>query len=158
MLGKGLIGIEVTASGGSMADKNGNKITIDANQVTGFINGTSKDLNNKTLGFGMSVLHEYRHTKHGGGYEHSFEIGLGMGKQKIDMPDIIGNTIRRELSTGTGTNYGQRTNYSPYIVGGYEWHAFSVETDNGLKTAEKTHNPGLIPTTNIIRGQSRPGL
>ena len=36
----------------------GNIMLIDAGQINDFISGTSSDLDNRTLGFGMTFLHE----------------------------------------------------------------------------------------------------
>jgi len=94
-----------TRTGGMFGD---NGISLDFNQIGNFIAGT-KGVDNRTLGWGMTFLHEAMHTAVGGSYRDPFLYGLNIG-----MPDIIGNAIRREL----GPEWGQRVTYRYFTLPG----------------------------------------
>jgi RHS repeat-associated protein len=76
-------------------------INIDPNQIDGFIYG-SVNVHEKTLGYGMAVLHELNHTESGGYLKDNFDSGNLTG----DNVDFI-NIIRSEM----GEEWGQRASY-----------------------------------------------
>ncbi len=93
----------------SKADPNAiNEIGLSSKQIQQFIDGAT-NVDSKTLGFGMTFLHESFHTEMGGNLSDDF-IGTG------EVVDIM-NQIRKELNQ-IGYNYGKRTNYTGINVNG----------------------------------------
>src|SRR5690606_16135510 len=80
---------------------------VDVTQVQNWINGTSPQLNNKTMGFGMIFMHEMLHTKVGMGIGHGSEEYTWGGTGKLVN---VMNVIRGQL----GADYGQRESYMGY--------------------------------------------
>ncbi len=74
---------------------------LDNNQINGFINGAT-GVNNKTMGFGMTFLHELDHTALGSGNDDS--KGLGKTGDVVDRMNIIRSQM--------GESWGQRLSYS----------------------------------------------
>jgi RHS repeat-associated protein len=86
---------------GSQADHGGLRMGLDNNQINGFINGAT-GVNNKTMGFGMTFLHELDHTALGSGNDDS--KGLGKTGDVVDRMNIIRSQM--------GESWGQRLSYS----------------------------------------------
>ena len=97
---------EIPVSYGNSSCIDNDKIGLNARQINNFIYG-AKGVDGKTLGFGMTFLHELLHTS--------------VGLNKKDITDNIGtgpivdkmNQIRRELNHN-GFNYGERANYKGF--------------------------------------------
>ncbi len=92
--------------GNSSAPVGGVLINLNAAQINSFING-STNVDSKTLGFGMTFMHEMLHSTFGGGLRDA-PAGSGLGPLGKVVP--IMNIIRGELNS-QGGNYGQRTSY-----------------------------------------------
>ncbi len=116
----------------------GNIMLIDAGQINDFISGTSSDLDNRTMGFGMTFLHELNHTSIGGGLKDDKSAFGNTGAVVNRM-----NTIRGEL----GSSFGQRTSYmglsfsptkNPVFI------PFNMASKNML-------NQGRIPSRGVIK-------
>jgi hypothetical protein len=86
----------------------GNNIWLDPAQIKSFIKG-SVNLDNRTLGWGMTFLHESYHTTLGGNLRDV--IGVGTGNVVDNM-----NIIRAELNA-QGGNFGQRMQYEAMSMG-----------------------------------------
>ena len=102
--------IEV-AGGKKSATDSENSIGINVRQILSFING-SKNVDSRTLGFGMTFLHESFHTNASGNLK---DDPMGTG----DVVDKM-NVIRNELNQ-QGHNFGQRVKYRRYRV---KWSPF----------------------------------
>ena len=90
--------VDVFASLGQGSKGGGLQVGLDPDQINSFLNGASKGLNPKTLGFGITLIHELKHTIIGGGLRDKGRQG----------PVVRGvNIIRSEL----GPSYGQRQSY-----------------------------------------------
>ena len=97
----------VTVAPGKSSGK-GLKIGLSAQEINTMKAG-AHNVSEKTLGYGMTFMHEYLHTEPGGGLvdDHS-DSGIGTG----DVVDKM-NQIRKELNE-QGLNYGIRMNYSSF--------------------------------------------
>jgi RHS repeat-associated protein len=95
-----------TMNGGGSWGK-GNKMSLSIGQIQGFIDGTSKDLNSKTMGFGMVFLHELDHTDLGSKATHSIGEKTVFG--------TVGSTVERmnRIRSQMCSDYGQRMSYMP---------------------------------------------
>ena len=58
---------------------NTNIINFDSSQINSQIASTSDGLNNKTLGYGLTFLHELSHTKVGGSFNDPQDGGFSKG-------------------------------------------------------------------------------
>ena len=96
---------------------NDNRIGINVRQILSFING-SRNLDSRTLGFGMTFLHESFHTKVGGNLK---DDPMGTG----DVVDRM-NVIRNELNQ-QGHNFGQRVRYRSIELNGHQFIPFDKE-------------------------------
>ena len=95
--------VKVFAQNNYLSKGKGNTINIDGNQIDSFITGTSQDLNQSTLGYAMTFLHELGHTSIGGGREDEEKIRYGFPGSNVEYMNII----RAEL----GPDYGVRLSY-----------------------------------------------
>jgi hypothetical protein len=93
-----------------------NMIGLDRKQIDGFTNNSYGNLTPKTIGYGMTFLHELTHTELGGGLRDPGNDQYGTRGQTVNHM----NTIRRELDKNpinkylnNGLNYGQRAQYHP---------------------------------------------
>lgn len=108
-----------------------NVIAMDYKQITSIINNTY-NVDPRTLGWGMSLLHEFLHTKVGGLYSDT--------KLMYKTGDVVPimNRIRSELNA-QGYNYGQRTWYIPVYIQGVPYVPFS-------KAAAGLLSSGMMPS------------
>jgi len=105
-----------------------NKIGLNFQQIEGFINGTV-NMDNRTLGWGMTLMHEINHTNVGGGLQDSpFNPGPVV---------TIMNTIRTELNA-QGGKYGQRLEYYGTPIGSKVYLPFN-------NASQSLINRGIIP-------------
>jgi RHS repeat-associated protein len=89
---------------GSSAPVNGGLINLDPNQISGMMNGAT-NLDSKTLGWGMTFMHESLHSVLGGGMRDHLPAGSETGEVVDRM-----NIVRQELNQ-KGANYGIRKSY-----------------------------------------------
>jgi|GEM_PF-3180029 len=99
--------ITVSPGGRSAAITGTNQIGLNFRQIEGFINGTV-NMDNRTMGWGMTLMHEIQHTNVGGGLP---DAPYNPGPVVTTM-----NTIRSELNA-QGGNYGQRLEYYGAPIG-----------------------------------------
>jgi len=100
--------ITVAAGTTSHVPQGTNTIGLNFKQIENFIIGTV-GMDNRTLGWGMTLMHEINHTKVGGGLR---DTPGNPGPTVTKM-----NTIRSELNA-LGGNYGQRLDYYGTQIGG----------------------------------------
>ena len=134
-------------SGGSQGQ--GLNFQLDINEVNSFVKGASHDLNNKTLGFGLTFAHELLHTDIGLGRLHGNELNAWGKTGRI--VDVM-NVIRGQL----GSDYGQRLSYLALTQDGVTYIPFDTGNRKSLyrrflqlKTplgVGKTRPPFLMPT------------
>jgi hypothetical protein len=121
--------VSVTPRARSGVPEGTNTIGLSFKQIEDFING-SINLDNRTLGWGMTLMHELHHTQVGGGLP---DAPFNPGPVVTQM-----NIIRSELNT-QGGNYGQRLDYVATPIGGNAYLPFN-KVSKGLIRA------GLIPS------------
>jgi len=120
----------VTVSAGvrSVTDGPANAIGLSYSQIDRFIQGTH-GLDNTTLGWGMTFMHEINHTNVGG--------GLPDAPYNPGPVVTIMNTIRSELNA-QGGNYGQRLEYFGTPIGSNIYLPFNSASQSLI-------NGGIIP-------------
>ena len=79
-------------------------IGINVRQIESLIKGASSNLDSRTLGWGLIIIHELTHTAIGGGFKDVHGI-YNTG----DAVDFV-NKIRRELNK-KGYSFGERLQY-----------------------------------------------
>lgn len=100
-------------------------------------------------------MHEYYHTDVGGGFSHGDDVLNHYGN--IDLPDLIGNQIRQEMSIVTGTDWGQRTSYSPLMINGALYLPFSNSTKAMLRISNmfdgqwQSHSTYAPPSNEVVK-------
>ena len=114
-----------------------NNIELDRGQILAGIDNTGDDLNNTTMGFALSFMHELYHTNVGGDLTDP-EKG-NRATQTGDVVDKV-NNIRSEL----GDSYGQRTAYGIRPI--VPFNRGVVNTNNPYKFYKKN-------LVNRIRGK-----
>ncbi|WP_197286241.1 DUF6443 domain-containing protein [Pedobacter sp. PACM 27299] len=117
-------------SSGSSAPLGGNLMSLNPSQINNFISGVN-GVDSRTLGFGMTFMHELTHSGLGGGLtDPSRSAGFGPTGPTVDRMNII----RSELND-KGGNYGQRSSYQAVMTtpGGPAYLPFSPSSLNSLK-------------------------
>ena len=124
------------------------KVVMNPNEISMFVEGTSSDLNPLTMSYGLTGLHEYMHTDAGGNTRHT---DASVRTPNIMVDRTVGkiNTIRNELSTATGTNYGARSSYSPTKINGIYYFPWSSSTANKLEAIRLFHPSNRFPLSNV---------
>jgi len=112
----------------------GRLVRFGIEQIQGFIDGTSNDLDSRTLGYGMTLLHELGHTNVGGSLL-DLSIGNENGANVRRM-----NRIRSQLGESWGQRYYQQ--HSP-ASSNMDYIPFSKYSNETLKR-------GNIPTSRYI--------
>ena len=108
--------LDITTERGSYFDPKSRTIFLNSEQINAFIDG-SIEVNNKTMGFGFTFLHELLHP-----YENKID---DLSKDELGPIEEILNKIREQL----GPDYGQRITYNATINDVFEnaYVAFSDE-------------------------------
>jgi hypothetical protein len=96
----------------SSAPNGGKLINLNIKQINSFIKG-AVNVDSKTLGWGMTFMHESLHSILGNGMRDS-PLAAGFGP--IGDVEIKMNIIRNELNQ-KGYNYGQRSSYQGLVPG-----------------------------------------
>lgn len=90
----------------------GNDIRLDPTQIETHIGNVSEGLNSKTLGYGMTFLHELYHSDLGGDLrdtDKEFSKGPVVEKMNVIRQQLDANPLNQIL--GKGTQYGIRKYY-----------------------------------------------
>jgi hypothetical protein len=122
--------IITTASGESTHSKGRDDMNLNPKDIEKEMTG-AENLNKRTWGWGFAFLHEYLHTKPGGGFTD------GPEEDQMNSPgpvETILNKIRREL----GSEFGERM---IYFRPGYGFIPFDEESYGDMLK-------GKIPTSN----------
>jgi RHS repeat-associated protein len=98
----------ITDSKESNSIVGGNRILLSHSQINGFINNTH-GVDNRTLGWGMTFMHETLHSAVGGGLRDPASRLFGPTGAVVDKM----NLVRAELNA-QGGNYGRRMSYTSY--------------------------------------------
>ena len=104
-----------------------NQVFIKPGQVIDFING-SVNLDKRTMGFGMVVLHEMYHTSLAGGYQHAANLEQDMVLKNM-------NTIRAEMNS-QGYVFGQRLSYGSTLIYGRAYLPFDNKAVSYLRRGD----------------------
>ena len=111
----------------------GMEIYLSSSQINKFIEG-AHGVDNRTLGYGMTFLHESFHTQIGGDLRDNYSTTNITGDVVNKM-----NVIRQELNIA-GYNFGQRITYAAYDGDdGIHYLPFNNETYLNFST-------GILPT------------
>ena len=97
---------------GSGVPQGSNIIYMDPVQIESHIENVSEGLNSRTMGYGMTFLHESYHTAMGGGLrdtENEYEQGPVVKKMNVIRNQLDDNLWNR--TRGKGTQYGERKYY-----------------------------------------------
>jgi len=120
--------VYVVHAGSSGVRPGSNEVRLSVSQINKFINGTT-NLDNRTLGWGMTLMHELHHTQVGGGLR---DTPGNPGPVVTQM-----NIIRSELNA-LGGNYGQRLDYHATPAGLNNYIPFDKPSQSLLST-------GIVP-------------
>ena len=125
-------------SGRSSSVVGGGLININPNQISGMMNGAN-NINPKTLGMGMTFMHETLHSALGGGLRDA-PRGSGVGATG-DVVDRM-NVVRSEMNA-QGNNYGIRKSYpTGYVpIGTSHYLPFS---SGALKNLQNGYYPNTM--------------
>ena len=106
--------LDVMSSDVNEAELATNRVGLNYDQTASFISGTSADLDNRTMGFGTTFLHEALHTSMAGGLDDG-------GPGTPGPVENIVNVIRSQMCEPLG----QRLSYSAMPVSGVPMIPFS---------------------------------
>jgi RHS repeat-associated protein len=129
--------LDVVSSGANEADPAKNTVGLNYDQTASFIAGTCSNLDNRTMGFGTTFLHEALHTPMGGGLEDG---GAG-------TPGPVENTVN-VIRSQMCEPLGQRLSYSAIRVHGVPTIPFSAAS---LTTIQE----GKQPVSSCVRLPSK---
>ena len=101
----------VEVSGGRRSVTAGNEIALSPNQIDSFINGTPTELNNQTMGYGMVLMHEFRHTTAAGGFIDPKDPTSTSTGNVVDRVNIYRRELDNNPSTSGSGQFGQRAQY-----------------------------------------------
>ncbi|TAF63627.1 MAG: hypothetical protein EAZ55_13645 [Cytophagales bacterium] len=113
-----LVNVE-TSPDRSVTPAGGNQVFLSANQINNFINATPDVLNNSTMGFGMTLLHELHHTGPGGDLR---DVPDRTDIQSVGDVESRVNNFRRELDANPANQnnnqkFGERMHYNAVPFG-----------------------------------------
>ncbi|HTK19771.1 MAG TPA: RHS repeat-associated core domain-containing protein, partial [Mucilaginibacter sp.] len=120
----------VRAGTNSSSIVGGTLIKLDPTQIDKFISGTN-NLDAKTLGYGMTFLHEMIHSLLGGSLtDPPVSAGFGPTGATVDKMNIIRSELNQK-----GANFGQRSSYQGIVlsVGGAAYLPFNTTSLNSLQ-------------------------
>jgi hypothetical protein len=119
-------------------NENKNTIYFNPNQMSGFMQ-SAVGVNRLTMGWGMTLFHEYFHTKAGGGVKDPPRGHMWMVKSDADE---FPNEIRSEL----GPDWGERVSYGAKEIDGVHYLPMTKDAMNTLEA-------GKIPESGYILSQ-----
>lgn len=102
----------------SVADSENNIIGLSGEQINLFIEGAN-NIDSRTLGWGMTFLHELTHTNLGGNYKD-------IGNNERNTIDLM-NSIRCEIND-LGYNFGVRMQHQAYKINGNAYIPFDFNS------------------------------
>ena len=138
--GNGVTDIGITPND-SGTPSGGNQIWLGDSQITSFINGTPAELNDRTLGVGMTAFHEFRHTGAGGSNSDPTTPGDTSTGPVVDRVNTYRNELDNNPSNANARPYGQRRNYQATPSGNNATIRFRYQTINRRgRTVNRSRN------------------
>ena len=129
-------------------------VTLNAKEIQLQINGASTELNPKTMGWGLSTMHELLHEKFGGHSGSASTSGVKSPKWFGYRDALIDkmNVIRFELTSATaykyGLQYGTRMTYVGIDMAGYHIFPFDGNSYEAIQTGK--NKTQTFPTSNQL--------
>jgi hypothetical protein len=140
---KNTVNVYATNKMGSMGG--GLQININSTQINQLISGTSSDLESKTMGFGMTFLHELGHTDLGGSEVDPQTFTTPSGTKAVNFGELGTNVPKmNRIRSQLGSSYGQRTSYGSMPIGGNTYLPFSTGAKSDLER-------GIVPANSYIK-------
>ena len=128
--GSGVTDIGITAND-SATPHGGNQIWLGENQINSFISGTPTEINDRTLGFGMTALHEFRHTAAGGANSDPTTPGdITSTGPVVNRVNTYRNELDNNPANAGARPYGQRRHYQAVPSGSSSTVRFRYQTTN----------------------------
>lgn len=138
--GNGVTDIGVTPND-SVTPSGGNQIWLGDSQITSFINGTPAELNDRTLGVGMTAFHEFRHTGAGGSNSDPTTPGDTSTGPVVDRVNVYRQELDNNPSNAGARPYGQRRTYQATPSGSNSTIGFRYQTTNRRgRTVRRSRN------------------
>ena len=118
-------------------------------RVQTLIEGTLPPLDKRTMGWAMSLYHEFWHTKTGGNLVHhnynskpqsNSEVARNINDPVIKMQ----NLIRVQLTKQYGTRFGQLQSMEEFRVGGFRVMTFDQNTFNNYNLGSRKSRTQLL--------------
>ena len=136
--------VEISISTRSVTNPATSQIGISPSQINNFINGTPTELNSATMGFGLTVLHEIRHTDTGGNSrDPSNRNDTSSTGPVVDRVNVYRAELDRNPQNAGAKPYGQRKHYNatPNGSGTGGSVGFRYQTQNRRgRTVKRTKN------------------
>ena len=139
--------LNVFASSKTNSVGGGLQMNLNSGQINDFIKGTSSDLDSRTMGFGMTFLHELTHTDIGGNLSDPQTTTLPNGSKVVPFGQTgatvnFMNTVRGQLNQ-QGGNFGTRTSYGKMPINGLFYVPFSTKSSGLIQR-------GIVPATERV--------
>ncbi|MGI6339283.1 MAG: RHS repeat-associated core domain-containing protein [Bacteroidales bacterium] len=123
-------------TGRSSAPVGGTLINLNENQINSFISG-ARNVDSRTLGWGMTFMHETSHSVVGGSLSDHLPQGSTTG-QVVDRMNIVRSQLNQQ-----GGNYGQRVVYQGTTFSPTGTPAYLPFDNNANSNLQR----GLVPAT-----------
>lgn len=138
--GNGVTDIGITAND-SATPHGGNQVWLGDSQISSFINGTPAELNDRTLGVGMTAFHEFRHTAAGGSGVDPRAPGDTSTGAVVDRVNVYRQELDNNPSNAGARPYGQRRTYQATPSGNSSTIRFRYQTTNRRgRTVRRSRN------------------
>lgn len=87
-----------------------NSITLGESQIDGFVNGTPSQLNDRTMGYGMTLMHEFEHTQIGGlNKDPTDPTSTTSTGPVVNRVNVYRNELDNNPNNAGARPYGQRS-------------------------------------------------
>jgi len=127
--GNGVTDIGITPNI-SATPHGGKQIWLGETQINSFINGTPAELNNRTLGMGMTAFHEFRHTSAGGSHNDPTPLENTATGEVVDRVNVYRQELDNNPNNVGARPYGQRRSYQAIPSGNTSIIRFRYKTTN----------------------------
>ena len=110
-----------------------NSITLGESQIDGFVNGTPSQLNDRTMGYGMTLMHEFEHTQIGGlNKDPTDRTSTTSTGAVVDRVNVYRSELDNNPNNAGARPYGQRRQYysTPNSSGSGGSIRFKYQTTN----------------------------
>ena len=138
--GNGVTDIGITPND-SATPHGGDQIWLGESQINSFINGTPAELNDRTLGVGMTAFHEFGHTRAGGSNSDPTAPGSTATGPVVDRVNVYRQELDNNPANAGARPYGQRTIYQATPSGSTSTIRFRYQTTNRRgRTVRRSRN------------------